>query len=411
MVTVHPRWFLLLSVSTCWMGVMTAPAMALESLESPGFSQNSASVLERLTVDPLPSNQWGNFAAPKVLRSNLWANGRSIPIAQQAQQPDINQLLEDAEDQINQGQYGQALALYQQAAQLETDNALIYAAMAYAQLQLNNIPAAVEGFRHAANLDPRNADLTYGLGRSLAAMGDLGGAAAAFRQTLSLNPRYTDALLALGKVLENQGDVAGSLAIYEQMTTLDSRNWRSYTARADLLMRQGRHGEALDILGQAQALAPYEPEIYIKMGTAEFGLGDPRAGFAAIERAVQLDPSNGALHLKRGDVLQALGSDDLALDAYQSALRLDPNLTAAREAIVKIHLDQGNYLVAVVNSEFWIQRDPQNARAYQYLGLALRGRGRPGEAVTALQQARAMYQQQGNLQGVQQVEQLLRSMR
>ncbi|MGA1476325.1 MAG: Tfp pilus assembly protein PilF, partial [Prochlorothrix sp.] len=55
------------------------------------------------------------------------------------------------------------------------------------------------------------------------------------------------------------------------------------------------------------------------------------------------------------------------------------------------------------------ERDPRNPVPYRYLGVALQGRGRSAEAMEAFQQARMLYQQAQDSQGVRQVEQLMRA--
>ena len=63
--------------------------------------------------------------------------------------------------------------------------------------------------------------------------------------------------------------------------------------------------------------------------------------------------------------------------------------------------------MAVVEHRQLIALKPQDAQSYYHLGLALKERQRIEEAITALEQALNLYQQQGKTAQVETVENIL----
>ena len=78
-----------------------------------------------------------------------------------------------------------------------------------------------------------------------------------------------------------------------------------------------------------------------------------------------------------------------------------------RKAIADILLEQQDYLMAIVEHRQAIALAPQDAQSYHHLGMALRERQRIEEAITALEQALNLYQQQGKTDRVEAVEEIL----
>ena len=63
--------------------------------------------------------------------------------------------------------------------------------------------------------------------------------------------------------------------------------------------------------------------------------------------------------------------------------------------------------MAIVEHRQAIALSPKDAKSYYHLGLALKERKRIEEAITALEQASNLYQQQGKTKQVEAVENIL----
>ena len=298
-------------------------------------------------------------------------------VAQANQNEDLNKLLREARDKVAGEQYAEAIALYNQAAQIQPDNARIFSGLAYCYTQLDRFAEAVT----------------------------------AFRQALSLDRNRTDAYLSLGGALEQTGDGAAAIETYRQLIALQPKEARAYDAAGAVLVRQQRFEEALPLLQKAAQLIPNSAGTQINLGITWIGLRNPEQGIQALEQALRLNPQDANIYSKLGEIFYATGQPDRAMEIYRQTLRLDPSQTLARQRIVEIFLAKPDYLRAIVNAELWIKQMPNDANAYRYLGLALQAHNRASEALEAWRLAKDLYQRQGNLQGVQDIDTLERSLR
>lgn len=109
----------------------------------------------------------------------------------------LSQLLGDAQRKIDSGDYAGAIALYQQAIQVDRSNPRIYSGIAYLQVRQNNFDAAAEYYRQALDRAPRNLSFHYGLAHSLFMDSRYEQAADAYRDLLDISPRAADAFIGL----------------------------------------------------------------------------------------------------------------------------------------------------------------------------------------------------------------------
>jgi Flp pilus assembly protein TadD len=91
------------------------------------------------------------------------------------------------------------------------------------------------------------------------------------------------------------------------------------------------------------------------------------------------------------------------LVSYRRAIQIQPSFTEALIGEGDILRTRGDSLGAVVAYRQAIRTAPQNPQAYYQLGLALLDRDRRPEAITQFQQARQLYEQQGNKGAAQKV--------
>jgi len=99
------------------------------------------------------------------------------------------------------------------------------------------------------------------------------------------------------------------------------------------------------------------------------------------------------------------------LAAYQRAVNVNSQSIEAQLALANLAIEQQEFIRAIVAYREAARLDPQNARAYYQLGIALKARGRRTEAITALQEAQALYQQQGKSDEAKKAEAALKDLR
>ncbi|XQQ07966.1 MAG: tetratricopeptide repeat protein [Leptolyngbya sp. IPPAS B-1204] len=88
----------------------------------------------------------------------------------------------------------------------------------------------------------------------------------------------------------------------------------------------------------------------------------------------------------------------------RKAVAVQPSLREAHLELGELYLEEQDYLRAIVAYRKLVELDPQDADAHFQLGVALQSRERNREALKSYQQARELYQQQNNQEGVQKAE-------
>jgi tetratricopeptide (TPR) repeat protein len=311
----------------------------------------------------------------------------------------LNDLIRQGRELVDAGKIPEAIAIYQQAATLAPDNARVFSAIGFLQAQQRDYQAAVAAYEQAIKLDTGNADFYYALGYSKANLNDNAGAAEAYRQATQLKPDYVEAFLGLGIVLSRQEDYAGAIAAYQQVLTRRPNDGRIYESIGTAYIQQERYPEALEALQHAIQLSPRQGSAFLNLGVALLNSGNVPEGMAALQKAATLEPRNGLIYLQLGDIYKAQGNEDDALIQYRRAVSVQPSLKEAYMALGELYLERKDILAIVTFREL-VALAPEDADAHYYLGVALRARDRNDDARTMLRQARDLYTQSNNEEGL-----------
>lgn len=156
----------------------------------------------------------------------------------------MSQILTKGRQLVSYGDYSGALSLYQQAAELNQNNALIHSAIGFLQIQQNNFSDAAIAYQRAIALAPTNDRFHYALGFSLAHLGDNDGAEQAYRTAIKLRPNHADSHLSLGLILTRKGEYRRALLSYVTALALQPDRPQIYQAIGAVYMELGKYQEA-----------------------------------------------------------------------------------------------------------------------------------------------------------------------
>ncbi len=267
---------------------------------------------------------------------------------------------------LNTKRYQKALLAFEQAIQLDPNDAVLYNGKGLALSNLNRYGEALLAYEQAIRLNPNNADAYFNKGNILDELKRYEEALAAYEQAIRLNPNNADAYFNKGNILDELERYEEALAAYEQAIRRDPNNADAHNNKGYTLSKLGRYEEALTACDQAIHLDPDYALAYHTQGDALSGLGRYEEALAAYELAIRLDPDNVDAHNDKGNTLDELERYEEALAAYEQAIRLDPD-----NAIV--HFNKGNvlsklerYEKALAAYELAIRLDPDDALAYKF---------------------------------------------
>ena len=122
-------------------------------------------------------------------------------------------------------------------------------------------------------------------------------AEALFKKALEIKPDSAEVHLHIGFVKENQELYTEAIDWYRKALELNPDYARAYYSLAISLGCIGKHEEAITIYEKMVAvckklieLSPDDPELYVQLGEAYAGKGDPESSISALKHAIELKP-------------------------------------------------------------------------------------------------------------------------
>jgi len=246
---------------------------------------------------------------------------------------------------------------------------------------------ALLAFEQAIQLDPNDAVIYNGKGLALSNLNRYGEALAAYEQAVQLNPGFENAYINKAYVLFKLRRHLEALTDCERAIQLGPNNASFYNLKGLVLSDLNRYGEALAAYEQAIRLDPNITTPYNNKSSLLYSLMRYQEAIVSCEQAIRLDPRNAVMHNSKGNILLALKRYGEALAAYEQAIRLDPRYALAYSNRGNVLCILKRYWEALATSERAILLDLNLASAYNNKGVALCGLKRYGEAVGVCDQA------------------------
>ncbi|MBW4674772.1 MAG: tetratricopeptide repeat protein [Desmonostoc geniculatum HA4340-LM1] len=172
----------------------------------------------------------------------------------QTKNPELKQLLEEGRRLVDAGDYGGAIAVYQQAGRLDPKNAKIHSGIGYLYAQQGNYQAALTAYRKAIAINPNNSDFYYAVGYIKANLGDTAGAKEGYRRAIQLNRNNVNAYLGLAVTQSRLGDYTAASWAYEQALSLDKNNAQTYELMGSMYKQRRQAKQANTALQKARDL-------------------------------------------------------------------------------------------------------------------------------------------------------------
>ncbi len=350
---------------------------------------------------------------PAAAQPDAIADRAPIQLSQaRSSSQQLNDLLEQGRELADAGDYNRALAVYQQAAQLESDNARIFSGIGYLQARQRNYAAAAVAYQRAIALENDNSDFYFALGYSLAKAGDAAGAAQAYQNAVRLAPDNRENHMGLAVAQMRLGQFDAAIQTYETIIARDPEGSGDlYGTIATVLLNQGQTQRAVQLLERVMPRYPNEVALRLPLAVALLAQGNYDRGLQVLQEVAQLDPDNPQVHLQMARIYQERGEIDAADDAFRSAAIAAPNDPNVALAQGNYWLGRGMHIMATSKFREVTELAPDNPAGFYGLATVLAERNRRDEAIAALEQARRLYQGRGDTAGTQRVDALLNELR
>jgi tetratricopeptide (TPR) repeat protein len=355
------------------------------------FSSKSRSPYTQMFLTHIDEN--GNDT-PAILIENSTAANRAVNIPEFVNMKpsgiehidtpavDFFKRFDLAADLTKKGQFDAAIAEWEKALAMQSDDARAHYGLGQTLLRAGNADEAIAHFRDSLRLDPNYAEAHNGLG---AALGQTGHAAASIEQfhlALDERPGYAEAHNNLGSALFGEHRIPE--AVLEFKSALEDN--------PDLAEAHNNLGYAYAAQQQVdEALAEYRKAIQIDSGYApaynNLGLalaakGNLDEAILKFTKAVELDPAKAAAEDNLGHALMAKGNVDDAIPHFKKALDLGPETAEWHSNLGIAFAKKGQLADAIPQFERALDLSPDSVDAHYYLGKAMvmGGRGQEGLA-------------------------------
>lgn len=245
--------------------------------------------------------------------------------------------LTEAQGLFDQGKLAQAINVYQQAIEVNPDDATVYVALAQVQVFA----------------------------------GDYKGAQASAENALLLNPNNSMAHAVRAWALDFQGSPLEAEASIKRALELDPNNAVAHAYYAEILVDEGPSTvlKAADESKVAQALAPdslitHRARGYVLEATANY-----EDAVREYQAAIAINKNIPDLHLQLGINYSALGIYDQAVQEFSNANALNPADPMPDYLSSRTYATVGEFAKARQYAETAVKDDPTNPRYHGNLGV------------------------------------------
>ncbi len=377
------------------------PPVVDTSSREPEVAAAIAAAQEKVRQQPRSGDAWGRLGMILIVHAFEAASDECLAQAErlaprQPRWPYYRGLLKETHD------LQAAMPLLRRAAALAGDNSAPRLHLAELLVNQGQWDEAAAEFQQVLRHEPDNPRAHLGLGCLLYQQGDLDGALKHLRQTAAAVPnlRAPHALLAeIHKRRNEKLDEERELTLLEESQDMD---WPDpYTEelsavevgvaarleRADRLARQGRTDEALRVLMAAVQAAPNSHKARLHLARRLVQAGDLAGAEEQLQAARRLEPDSFEVLAELGVLLQRRGAYREAADCYQHVLAAQPSQAMAHFHLANCREQLGDRAGAIASLRTATRCKPEFALAHKVLGRLLADMHQDAEAEEQLQYA------------------------
>jgi tetratricopeptide (TPR) repeat protein len=239
-------------------------------------------------------------------------------------------------------------------------------------------------FRRVVEEDGRFAEGWYNLGVLAERQGRVDEAVGHYQRALSEKPTLRQAAENLAVITQNRGDVKGAVRIYHSILDVYPDDAGARARLAEIYRQNGELDRALELAREALMREARTPSAYKVMMRVYV----ERRQFPAAQLvALKLDEADPERHHVLGLVRLEEGDPVLARVLFKKAVEVAPSYLPSHVALAALALKNEEYAAAEQHLRRVLQADGKNAEALLNLGLALRGQGKPDDALAAYAEA------------------------
>lgn len=281
----------------------------------------------------------------------------------------LNDLLDEAQRDIDQKQFEAALAPLQKVLADQPDFAYGHFQLAYVYTALKKPKEAQAEYQRAAALDPKMAAAYVNLGMLLLDNHEDTAAVAPLRKAVELLPAESRPRYLLAVALDRSGDRAGAAQAFEALLHLDPNDINALEYLGWMNLRSGRPAEAEVRFRRAVEVQPKGAEGLRGLAQSLEAQKKPEA-VAAYREYLEVKPDDALAHARFIDLLRDQGQNDAALAELDRADAGKPSVESLKLR-ADIQVAQKKWADAIATLRQAVALRPNDARLHGGLGRTL----------------------------------------
>lgn len=245
------------------------------------------------------------------------------------EQKTAQQFLDSATAKWKEGKHEEAIALCDQALELNPKFAEAYSRRGTAKYDLGKYEEAIADYNEAIRLNQDFAPAFYNRGTAKGILGKYDEAIADFNETIRLKPDYADAFNNRGAAKTNLRKYEEAIADFSEAIRLKPDFALAFSNLAILKSLLGLHDEAMRNFDKAANLSKInDAEAYYNRGTAKLDEGKFTEAIEDLTRSLEVDKGHYRAFYYRGNAYAAINEHEKAFDDYEAALEIRPSFPA-----------------------------------------------------------------------------------
>jgi superkiller protein 3 len=260
----------------------------------------------------------------------------------------------------NLGRYEEAIASYDEALKFKPDYHQAWYKRGITLGNLGRFEEAITSYDEALKFKPDYHEAWNKRGIALSQLGRLEEAIASFDEALKIKPDDHDNWYARGVVLGNLGRLEEAIASYDQALKIKPDKHEAWYNRGIALDNLGRLEEAIASYDQALKIKSDYPDAWNNRGIALGNLGRLEEAIASFDHALKIKPDDHSAWNGRGAALGNLGRLEEAIASIDHALKLKPDDPYAYYNKACAYALQENIDIAIENLKQAINLDSQS---------------------------------------------------
>lgn len=298
------------------------------------------------------------------------------------------------------GQYERAIFFCKEAIRLDPESSTAYDSLGNVYVKLGEYKEALNSFKKAVELDSKNATAYHNLGTVYCVLGYYQQAIDFFERALEINPKYPEAYYNLGNAYAGFGKHKEGISSLQKAIELNPKLGDAYNALGVIYKDLGRYQEAVNFYKRAIEINPQNAEVYYNLGLAYIKLSKYEESLKSFENFLKCAPDSQykeekdevknqliSAYLKQGEKYYVEEKYEKAIEAYEKALKLDPNDARAYVWLGIVYELIGNHQQAIDFYQKAISINPKFTEAYNALGFYFHRHGKFEQAVDFYQKA------------------------